>query len=357
MPHPQSLPRARHAGAPAWRARVTAPLCLALAACLICLGAEGTGGGAAAQGGEIIRLRSFAPGAAARLEVGAAGGRARLVAENLPNPGALTPDARAYVVWAASGTVRRLGLLRRNDGGAGAFEFRHPAGLARYAVVVTAESNSDAARPAGAPVFASRALEVAAAPPAPRRTPGVAATARDRVVTPSAAAAAAAPGTAAAPLAAAAEERARICAGAGCVGNDFVGEVRGALNTRRARTLLLVAARGAGGRARGVARVAGGRDAAYARLRLRRVPPPTRFGARRHVLWAVADEAGPVYLGSLPEAGLDRAETFVRAEGLTDPNFRLLVTAEQTYPAARPAGRRVLLTLKGRRSARRPRRR
>ncbi|HEY9282089.1 MAG TPA: hypothetical protein VIP46_01420, partial [Pyrinomonadaceae bacterium] len=87
----------------------------------------------------------------------------------------------------------------------------------------------------------------------------------------------------------------------------------------------------------------------------RRVPPASRFGARRHVLWAVTDEAGPIYLGSLPEAGRDRAQTFVRAEGLRDPSFRLLVTAEQTYPAPRPAGRRVLLTFKGRRASRRPR--
>ena len=101
-----------------------------------------------------------------------------------------------------------------------------------------------------------------------------------------------------------------------------------------------------------MAHVSNVNDAAYARLRLRRVPPPSRFGARRHVLWAVTDRAGPLYLGSLPPAGLNRAQTFVRAEGLGDPNFRLLVTAEQTYPAQRPAGRRVLLTFKGRRKRR-----
>ena len=65
--------------------------------------------------------------------------------------------------------------------------------------------------------------------------------------------------------------------------------------------------------------------------------------------WAVTDAAGPAYIGSLPETGLNRAQTFVRAAGVTDPNFRLLVTAERTYPLARPAGRRVLLTFKGRR--------
>ncbi|HLL74290.1 MAG TPA: hypothetical protein VK421_03425, partial [Pyrinomonadaceae bacterium] len=197
----------------------------------------------------------------------------------------------------------------------------------------------------------SRALEVMAARPAPGPAPGATTAARAGVVTPRAPAATRANVAATAP-AAEAEERARICAGRGCARDGFVREVWGATGRRRARTLLLVAARGAGSRTRGVARVANIGEAAYARLRLRRVPPPSRFGARRHILWAVTDEAGPIYLGSLPEAGLDRAQTFVRAEGLGDPNFRLLVTAEQTYPALRPAGRRVLLTFKGRRRRR-----
>ena len=354
MPHTQSPPRphvALRRASAAKRTRVATPVCLALAACFVCVAVEGTG---RAQGGGVIPLRSFAPNASARIETGQ-GARARLVAENLPRPDALTPGARAYVVWATAGTVRRLGVLRRNEAGAAAFEFRHPAGLARYGVVVTAEVNSDAARPAGAPVFASRALEVSAARPAPDRTPNVNAAARDRVVTPSAAPAAtlgesspAASAGAAAPVRMEAEERARICAGRGCARDGFTREVQSATGRRRARTLLLVAARGAGSRTRGVARVATDGGAAYARLRLRRVPPPSRFGARRHVLWAVTDEAGPIYLGSLPDAGRDRAPTFVRAEGLSDPTFRLLVTAEQTYPAPRPAGRRVLLTFKGR---------
>lgn len=365
MPHAQSPPRLRAAGVrppAARRARaVVVSLRLALAAGLVC-SVVGWAGGAAAQG-EIVRLRSFAPDASARLEIGP-GSRARLVAENLPHPGAFTPDARAYVVWATAGTVRRLGVLRRDASGAGAFEFRHPAGLARYGLVVTAESNPEAARPAGAPVFATRALEVAASRAAPNRatntaTPNATTAARDRrdrVATPRAPTSISpASSASAAPVAAETEERARICAGGGCAKDGFVREVWGATARRRARRLLLVAARGAGGRAGGVAHVASTDEAAYARLRLRRVPPPSRFGARRHILWAVTDEGGPVYLGSLPEAGLDRAQTFVRAEGLSDPNFRLLVTAEQTYPAPRPAGRRVLLTLKGRRAARRPR--
>jgi len=355
MSYPQSLQRARDAGVRASasrRARVVAAVCSALAVGLVCVAVEWTSAAAAQGGAEIVRLRSFAPGASARLEVvGAGGDRVRLVAGNLPHPGAFTPEARAYVVWATGGEVRRLGVLRRNQRGAAALEFRHPDGLARYGVVVTAEANPDAARPGGAPVFASRALEVSAERPAPGRSPGVMRPARDRVVTPRDPTPSA-PSAAGAPIRAATEERARICAGAGCAGGDFVGEVRGALSSRHARTLLLVAARGAGGRARGVARVAGGDDAAYARLRLRRVPPPSRFGARRHVLWAVTDEAGPIYIGSLPEAALDREQAFVRAKGVSDPQFRLLVTAEQAYPSTRPAGRSVLLTFKGRRRRR-----
>lgn len=361
MPHTQSLPRRRDAAVrqPALRRiRAALSLCLAAAVCLVGVAVEGTGW---MQGGEVVLLRSFAQGASARIEIGA-GNRPRLVAENLPPAGSLTPDARAYVVWATAGAVRRLGVLRRNSAGAFEFEFRHPAGLPRYGVVVTAEPSADASRPAGAPVFASRALEVSAAPAT--RAPSVTTAARDRAVTtPRDSRAAtttntspptnAAGTTTGAAVSAEAEERARICVGLGrdC-GSGFAREVWGATARRRSRKLLLVAARGAGSRTRGVAHVSNVNDAAYARLRLRRVPPPSRFGARRHVLWAVTDEAGPIYLGSLPEAGINRAHTFVRADGLTDPTFRLLITAEQTYPAPRPAGRRVLLTFKGRRRSR-----
>ena len=130
MPHTQSLSRLRAAGlrpfAPR-RLRAAVSLCLALVAGAVCAAVEGTRG-ASAQG-EVVRLRSFAAGASARLEIGT-GGRVRLVGENLPRPDALTPDARAYVVWATAGAVRRLGVLRRGSGGTGAFKFRHPSGLA-----------------------------------------------------------------------------------------------------------------------------------------------------------------------------------------------------------------------------------
>ena len=361
MTHTQSLTRATDAGcrppsavrrascaAAFSRLALTAFSRLAFAACLACFigGASARAQVEGSNGEAPIRLRSFAPGASARLEVGTAGGRSRLSATNLPRPDALTPDARAYVVWATGGVVRRLGVLRRGAGGAGAFEFAHPAGLSRYGVVVTAEVNADTQRPSGAPVFSTRALEVAAVAAAPRRP---------RVAAPRVTEVARAPTAAVAPSAVATAERSKICVGRGCAAEDFDGEVRRALGEGGARTLRLVAARGGARRSRGVARVVSRGGSAYARLRLNGVPAAARFGARRHVLWAVTDGEGPVYMGSLPPARLNGAQTLVRTEGVNDPRFRLLVTAERGYPSARPAGRRVLLTFKGRRARRRRR--
>ena len=315
---------------------------------------------------EVLRLRAFVPGVSAWLEAGP-GRRVRLAASNLPRPDVLTPDARAFVVWAtADGRVLRLGSLRRAADGRAAFEFAHPPGLARYSLVVTAELSSEAARPTGAPVVATRALEVdpaVIAETAARRARaalGATPTPRDRAATTRARVAPGAgrEGEAAARAAGlVTETRSRVCVGRGCGADAFSAEVNGALRgdgVQRGRSLLLVGARGARG-ARGWAKVANQDGTAYARVRFRRVPHPSRFGARRHVLWAVTDEAGPVYVGSLPVARLNRSAAYVRAENIDDRNFRLLVTAEKTYPAPRPAGRRVMLTYKGRRRARRPR--
>ncbi|HEY9284575.1 MAG TPA: hypothetical protein VIP46_14055, partial [Pyrinomonadaceae bacterium] len=88
MPHTPSLPRVRDAGVRASASRrrraAAVSLCLALAVCAAGAAVEGTGW---VQGGEVILLRSFAPNASARIEVGP-GTRARLVAANLPHPGA-----------------------------------------------------------------------------------------------------------------------------------------------------------------------------------------------------------------------------------------------------------------------------
>lgn len=328
---------------------------------------------------ETLRLRAFAPGASASLEAGP-GRRVRLVASNLPRPDVLTPDARAFVVWAtAEGRVLRLGVLRRAADGRAAFEFAHPPGLARYTLIVTAELAPDAARPNGAPVLSTRSLEIdpaviaAATTRRARTETGAATTARarpmpstptrptlSRPTMPTPGAATTRPRVASDTRrggetggGVASETKSRVCVGRGCGADAFSVEVDGALRGEGAdaRSLVLVGGRGARG-ARGWARVASHDGTAYARVRFRRVPRPARFGARRHVLWAVTDAAGPVYVGSLPAARLNRAPAYVRAENVNDPKFRLLVTAEKTYPAARPAGRRVMLTYKGRRRRR-----
>ncbi|MCA1613002.1 MAG: hypothetical protein LC800_02370 [Acidobacteria bacterium] len=349
------------------RASRALSVCVALAAATLAAWIASGGAGAAQAWPEALRLRAFAPGVAGRLEAGP-GRRARLVASNLPRPDVLTPDARAFVVWAtAPGRVVRLGALRRGADGRAAFEFAHPPGLARYGLVVTAELSSDAARPAGAPVLSTRALEVdpaavAAAAPRAREQSRAAAAGERATPTPEGRAATTtrprvAPGARREGEAAglAAGERSRICVGGGCGADAFSAEVNGALagDGAAGRSLLLVGARGARG-ARGWARVANRGGTAYARVRFRRVPHPARFGARRHVLWAVTETAGPVYVGSLPLTRLNRAPAYVRAGNIDDRNFSLLVTAEKAYPAARPAGRRVMLTYKGRRRRRAP---
>ena len=112
----------------------------------------------------IVRLRSFAPRARGRLEVEptAEGGRVRLTAMNLPPPQTLAPNARTYVAWASGGRILRLGELRRGSRGTGSLVFRHPSEFARYSLIVTAETDARAERPTGAPVFSTRANEVAA---------------------------------------------------------------------------------------------------------------------------------------------------------------------------------------------------
>lgn len=292
-----------------------------------------------------LRLRSFAPGAQARLvvEPAAWGGRLRLSVINLPRPGAFAPSARTYLVWATGGQVVRVGELRRDARGSGTLLFTHPAAFTRYSLVVTAEPRADADRPAGAPVFSTRAGEVTAlyppkfearaAAPAPRKETGPA--------TEKARAPAAPPATKAggAPTA---------LARSGNVAGEFFETIDDVLaSSAGARTLVLVGDRGAR-RARGTAHVTAEEGVAYARVRLRRVPPPRRFGGRRHVLWAVVPSDGLVYMGSLPP-NPNRAETYVRAAGVNDKRFRLLVTAERRNPVARPRGRRVVMTFKGRR--------
>jgi len=322
----------------------------------------------------IVRLRSFVPRASGRLEVEPtpAGGRVRLTAMNLPSPQSLTPNARTFVAWASGGRIVRLGELRRDSRGGGSLVFPHPTEFARYSLIVTAEQSAHAERPLGAPLFSTRANEVAALFPLKgdfareiarreRRTTTTTTTRSDIpvVVLPRRSTT----GTAAnnidplnrTPTTATPTTtvlRTRGGARAGSAAGEFFTNVDEALerDDAAARTLTLVGDRGARG-ARGTARVAMRDGTAYVRVRFRRVPPASRFGrGRRYAMWALIPEDGTVYMGSLPSTrNLNRRPTYARAEGVGSDKFRLLVTAERRTPTPRPRGRRVLMTFKGRR--------
>lgn len=328
----------------------------------------------------VVRLRSFAPRASGRLEVEptTGGGRVRLTALNLPTPQSVAPNARTFVAWASGGRILRLGELRRGARGGGSLVFPHPSEFARYSLIVTAEADGRAERPSGAPVFSTRANEVAALFPAPPAGSGDAARTavaarrerraatttprRDATVptrgnttgattTAPAAGASAPPRTAnAAPASTALRTRGSVRAGD--AGGEFFNSVDEALERDTdARTLVLVGDRGAR-RARGTARVATTEDGtAYVRVRFRRVPPPSRYGrGRRYAMWALIPEDGTVYMGTLPARDINRRPTYARTAGVNSDKFRLLVTAERrAAPAPRPRGRRVLMTFKGRR--------
>jgi len=347
-----------------WLTSCVALLLMATGMCLV--SAENGAGGratsattaaAASAAGKtlVLRLRSFAPRASGRMEVEPTerGGRVRLTAMNLPPAQSLAPNARAFVAWASGGRIVRLGELRRNARGVGSLVFSHPTEFARYSLIVTAETSADVERPAGSPVFSTRANEVAALYPGKdddreRRT-----VARSNIATASRPAtnpanetprAAAAATTTAATTAPRGGGRTRSAAG------NFNAEIEEALrNADTARTLVLVGDRGAR-YARGVARVATQNGTAYVRVRFRRVPPASRFGARsRYAMWALIPEDGTVYMGSLPSRNLNGTETYARTEGVNSDKFRLLVTAEPRVPTTRLRGRRVMMTFKGRR--------
>lgn len=323
----------------------------------------------------IVRLRSFAPRASGRLEVEptAGGGRVHLTAVNLPLPQTLAPNARTYVAWASGGRILRLGELRRGSRGTGSLVFQHPTEFARYSLIVTAEADARAERPTGAPVFSTRANEVAALFPIKDDTRE--APLRERRATTRTAPPATAPRTGATGRTTAATDatpravatnavaltttalRTRGRVRAGDAGSEFFTEIDEAINRDAgARTLTLVGDRGARG-ARGTARVALQDGTAYVRVRFRRVPHPSRFGrGRRYAMWAlIPEDMNTVFMGSLPTRNLNRTQTYARTEGVGSGKFRLLVTAERRNAATtppRPRGRRVLMTFKGRRRKR-----
>lgn len=278
----------------------------------------------------LLRLRSFAAGASARLEIEPTptGGRARLSAMHLPPPDRLAPNAHVYLVWATGGRILRLGELRRDAHGNAALEFAHPASFTRYSLIVTAERSAAADHPGGAPVFSTHADEVRAvypAPVAPHSTESTAAHVPARPVV--------------RPRYAAHNTRA----------TDFYADIDTTLSTdANARDITMVGVRRPARRARGYARVTATEGTAYVRAHFRRVPPPARFGANRYVLWATTPEGVSHYLGSLPRQDLNSADTYLRAGGMNgDRRFDLLVTAERGRYVR--GTRRVLATVRAQR--------
>ncbi|MFL6229755.1 MAG: hypothetical protein ACJ741_13370 [Pyrinomonadaceae bacterium] len=322
----------------------------------------------------VVRLRSFVPGASGRviIEPTTTGGLVRLTAARLPTPDSVAPAAHAYVVWATGGQVRRLGELLRDARGNAAFEFAHPGGFGSYSVVVTAEPDASAERPAGSPVFSTRAGEVSALYPtktAPRaeasesatraRTVGragakeTAARAKSSASTPNTPTPApAAPVPVTAPRAsstssAAASSSATLTSRAAATpaAGEFYESIDAAVeDTSVARTLTLSGEDGAR-KASGEAKVATRDGTAYVRVRFSGVPRPSRFGVRKYVMWAQPPSDAPLFLRALPARGLNRRETYARRANVNSTDFQLLVTAERSYPHPRPRGRKVLKTV------------
>lgn len=330
-------------------------VCACVALCWLTTAGAAADSAAVPDESLLVRLRSFAAGASARLEIepSAGGGRVRLTATNLPPPSRLAPTARVYLAWATGGRILCLGELRRDARGNAALQFAHPAPLERYSVIVTAEQSARADHPGGAPVFSTRANEVTPLFPPPVLSPRTVtstntATPRPRPAETSTRARV----TVTPPVAPMASPlrpvvRARRD-GATAATDDFYTSADSVLaGEANARELTLVGVRPATRRARGYARVATAGGVAYVRARFGHIPAPARFGASRYVLWGTKPDGRSVYLGSLPRRGLNNSDTYSRAGGMDAQQFDLLVTAER---GRRVRGvRRVLATVRAQR--------
>lgn len=343
----------------------------ALAACAVVLAtaaARADDGGAnlsdAAPQWLVVQLRSFVPGATGRVvvEPTVSGGMVRLRATRLPAPSTVTPGARAFVVWATGGELRRLGELRRDARGNAALEFTHPAGFASYSLLVTAETAAQPERPAGAFVFSTRAGEVSALYPVRREEARATTPPRDTSVAVRARTVAGASKespapkptpamkTAPPPVRSATTVRAPLASRApspvtASSASEFYESINSAVEDPSAARTLTLTGEGATRRAGGDARVATREGTAYVRVRFRRVPPPSRFGVRKYVMWAETPDEGALFLRALPASRLNRRTVYARRPNVNSNDFSLAVTAERSYPRPRPRGRRVLKTV------------
>src|SRR5207237_2077420 len=190
---------------------------------------------------------------------------------------AAAPHARVYLVGAPGGRLVRLGEWHRDAHGNATLEFTHPAPLERYSLIVTAEENAQVDHPGGAPVFSTRANEVAALFPAPAVVrPRNADTTNTHTAAPTSARTPTPPEVRA-PVSRPVV-RPRYAARNAGAGADFYASIDEALGREAgARDITLVGVRRAARRARGYARVAGAEGTAYVRAHLRRVPSPAGF--------------------------------------------------------------------------------
>ncbi|MFN2482843.1 MAG: hypothetical protein ABR554_15410 [Pyrinomonadaceae bacterium] len=354
------------------------PAFLALALAAACASTRAAvradnGGGAnmsdAAPRWLVVQLRSFVPGAAGRVvvEPNASGGVVRLRATRLPAPSTVTPGARAFVVWATGGEVRRLGELRRDARGNASIEFSHPAGFASYSLLVTAEEGAQPEHPAGAFVFSTRAGEVSPLYPVRReeaRTttttttpPPRAAAVRERTVTGTPRESPAPKPTPATPAVKLAPPVRSVASArppatprapspvTAASAAEFYESINSAVEDPSAARTLTLAGEGRARRGGGEARVATRAGTAYVRVRFRRVPPPARYGVRKYVMWAETQDEGTLFLRALPATRLNRRTVYARRPNFPSNDFQLAVTAERSYPRPRPRGRRVLTTV------------
>lgn len=270
-----------------------------------------------------IRLRSFIPGASGSLysEPTKNGGKVRVTALELPDPQTLMPDGRTFVVWAFARGERplRVGELRVDDRGAGGVEFARPAKFEQYSVVVTAEKDTNVDNPGGVMVLASRAGAITAL-----YDTGTSSKEQSRRR---------------ASLERWFDRRSSLRSGV----RDFYTEVEEALDASRGdvRTVELFGEDVAPD-AYGIARVTARNTLAYMRALIRKLPPPSNFGAHLYVVWGVVPSSRIIYMGSLPVENLNDAEIYWRVGGFESNEFDLMVTAERMPPAALPSARRAI---------------
>lgn len=284
-------------------------------------------------------MRSFTAGASGtlRIEPTVNGGRGRLTVARLPHPSSVTAAADTYMAWAVGeGRFVRLGELEVDGRGNGSFDFVHPAPLARYTVLVTAEATTLVEHPAGAPILSTRANEAMALFVTPSSSSGEAAGANNdpanNPVRP--------PEMVRNP-----ETEKFTRPRRSNREGDFYDQVNDALEASGGGRLLIFMGTEAAPNAHGNARVTTREGSAFVRMRFYEMPLPGAIGANTYILWSSQPGGRIVYMGSLPTSKeINLTDIYVRVAGFLTDDFSLFVTAESQRPVAQPSDRRLLAT-------------